>query len=82
MCGYVRTYVRTRVCAHACVPHKRIHTKITYNVSFQMCDFLEKEYLEEQVKDIKELSNHVTNLRRVGPGLGEFMFDKETFESS
>ncbi|MRC56841.1 hypothetical protein GH877_29620, partial [Bacillus thuringiensis] len=48
----------------------------------QMCDFLEKEYLEEQVKDIKELSNHITNLRRVGPGLGEFMFDKETFDSS
>jgi len=48
----------------------------------QMCDFLENEYLEEQVKDIKELSNHITNLRRVGPGLGEFMFDKETFECS
>jgi len=47
-----------------------------------MCDFLENEYLEEQVKDIKELSNHITNLRRVGPGLGEFMFDKETFECS
>ena len=46
-----------------------------------MCDFLEEQYLEPEVKEIKELTDHVTNLRRVGPGLGEFMFDKETFES-
>ncbi|KAH8041499.1 hypothetical protein HPB51_016944 [Rhipicephalus microplus] len=44
----------------------------------QLCDFLESEYLEEQVKAIKELSDYVTNLKRVGPGLGEYMFDKET----
>ena len=45
-----------------------------------MCDFLETEYLEEQVKDMKELSDHITNLKKVGTGLGEFMFDKEAFE--
>jgi len=43
----------------------------------QMSDFLD-HYLEEQVESIKELSDYVTNLKRVGPGLGEFMFDKET----
>lgn len=45
----------------------------------QMCDFLESEYLEEQVSAIKELSDRVTNLKRVGTGLGEYMYDKEGF---
>ena len=43
----------------------------------QMCDFIESHFLTEQVEAIKELSDHVTNLKRVGQGLGEFMFDKE-----
>jgi ferritin heavy chain len=38
---------------------------------------LETEFLEEQVKSIKELTGFITNLNRVGKGLGEFMFDKE-----
>lgn len=41
-----------------------------------MCDFLESEYLTEQVEAIKKLGDHVTNLKRVGSGLGEYMFDK------
>merc|ERR1719309_1128075 len=44
----------------------------------QMCDFIENEFLSEQVDAIKELSDHVTNLKRVGPGMGEYLFDKET----
>merc|ERR1719147_693244 len=44
----------------------------------QMCDFLESEYLEEQVSAIKEISDHITQLKRVGSGLGEYMYDKET----
>jgi len=43
----------------------------------QFCDFLETHYLEEQVKAIKELSDHLTNIERVGTGLGEFIFDKD-----
>jgi ferritin heavy chain len=43
-----------------------------------MCDFLETHYLTEQVEAIKELADHVTNLKRVGPGLGEYLYDKET----
>ena len=53
---------------------------MSYHFSFQMCDFLRSEYLEEQVKDMKELSDHIANMKRTGHGLGEFMFDKETFE--
>jgi len=44
----------------------------------QFCDFLETEYLAEQVESIKKIADYVTNLKRVGPGLGEYMFDKET----
>merc|ERR1711934_149218 len=46
----------------------------------QMTDFLEGNFLNEQVEGIKELGDYVTNLRRVGPGLGEYMFDKETLD--
>ena len=45
-------------------------------VQFQ--DFLERNYLNQQVETIKEISDHVTNLKRVGEGLGEYLFDKET----
>ncbi|KAL3883538.1 hypothetical protein ACJMK2_029794 [Sinanodonta woodiana] len=46
----------------------------------QMTDFIEHEYLEEQVSCIKQLCDHITNLKRVGTGLGEYMFDKETLD--
>ena len=41
-------------------------------------DFLEENFLEEQVESIKQFSDYVTNLKRVGPGLGEYQFDKLT----
>lgn len=44
----------------------------------QMTDFLEGEFLKEQVESIKEIGDHITNLKRVGPGLGEYMYDKES----
>nr|6LP5_A Chain A, Ferritin [Sinonovacula constricta]6LP5_B Chain B, Ferritin [Sinonovacula constricta]6LP5_C Chain C, Ferritin [Sinonovacula constricta]6LP5_D Chain D, Ferritin [Sinonovacula constricta]6LP5_E Chain E, Ferritin [Sinonovacula constricta]6LP5_F Chain F, Ferritin [Sinonovacula constricta]ACZ65230.1 ferritin [Sinonovacula constricta] len=43
----------------------------------QMCDFLEGEYLEEQVEAIKDLSDRITNLNRVGKGLGEWHYDQK-----
>lgn len=43
----------------------------------QMMDYLEGEYLKEQVEAIKDLSDKITNLKRVGPGLGEWHFSKE-----
>nr|AEN71561.1 ferritin 2 [Argopecten irradians] len=48
----------------------------------QFQDFLESEYLEEQVNAIKEISDHITNLKRVGPGLGEYLYDKESINGS
>ncbi|KAK3083725.1 hypothetical protein FSP39_002076 [Pinctada imbricata] len=42
----------------------------------QMMDFIESEYLEEQVNAIKEISDHITQLKRVGSGLGEYEYDR------
>jgi len=42
-----------------------------------LADYLESEFLDEQVKSIKEYSDYITNLGRVGPGLGEYIFDHE-----
>jgi len=64
-----------------------VNGKVTYSQLFcccvccgQMADWLESEFLDEQVKSIKELSEYITNLKRVGTGLGEYMFDKETLD--
>lgn len=42
----------------------------------QMTDFLEGEFLNEQVESIKKISDYITQLKMVGTGLGEFQFDK------
>lgn len=42
-----------------------------------LCDFIESEYLDEQVESIKQLADMITRLKRAGPGLGEHLFDKE-----
>ena len=57
-----------------------LHTTAGKHNDAQMCDFLEANYLTEQVEAIKELGGYITNLKRVGTGLGEYMFDKEHFE--
>ncbi len=41
-----------------------------------MCVRAEGNFLHEQVKDIKRVSEYVSQLRRVGKGLGVFEFDK------
>lgn len=57
-----------------------IHTIANRHNDANLCDFLENEFLQEQVDAIKEIGGHVTNLKRVGEGLGVFMFDKELSE--
>jgi len=54
-----------------------LHTVADSKNDAQMADFIEANYLTEQTEAIKDLSDKVTNLKRVGPGLGEFMFDKD-----
>ncbi|NP_001191661.1 soma ferritin [Aplysia californica] len=54
-----------------------LHKVCSNHEDAQMADFLESEYLAEQVDAIKEIGDHITQLKRVGPGLGEYMYDKE-----
>ena len=42
-------------------------------------DFLEDEFLNKNVKVIEECGKHITNLKQVGKGIGEYMFDKHNF---
>ena len=46
------------------------------------CDFIESEYLGEQVESIKQLRDMITQLKRAGPGLGEYQFDRDLQSSS
>ncbi|KAG8509731.1 Ferritin heavy chain [Galemys pyrenaicus] len=58
-----------------------LHKLATDKNDPHLCDFLETHYLDEQVKSIKELGDHVTNLRRMGApesGMAEYLFDKHT----
>jgi len=57
-----------------------LHAVASKHNDAQMADFIENEFLTEQVEAIKELAGYVANLKRVGTGLGEYMFDKEHFE--
>jgi len=45
-----------------------------------MTDFIEGNYLSEQVESMKEIAGIITQLKRAGPGLGEYMVDKELSE--
>ena len=41
---------------------------------------LEGNYLAEQAEAIKELGDHITNLKRVGSGHGEYYFHRSTLK--
>ncbi|XP_074574633.1 ferritin-3, chloroplastic-like [Curcuma longa] len=43
----------------------------------QLTDFIESEFLEEQVETIKKVSEYVAQLRRVGKGHGVWHFDQK-----
>lgn len=46
----------------------------------QFLDFLESNFLGEQVDSIKQLSDYVNILRRLNSPLGEYEFDKLTLQ--
>ena len=43
----------------------------------QLADWLESEFLEEQVEANKKLADLITQLKRVGEGLGVYLIDKD-----
>ena len=54
-----------------------VHAVATRNNDPHLTNYLEEEFLDEQVEAIKQLGDLITKLRRAGPGLGEYMFDKD-----
>jgi len=57
-----------------------LHAFATKHADPHLTDYLEEEFLDEQVKSIKQYADYITNLKRVGPGLGEYVFDKEELQ--
>jgi len=54
-----------------------MHEKASEHNDAHLTDFLEGNYLDEQVTGIKKLADTVTKMRRVGEGLGWHIMDKD-----
>ncbi|XP_047181865.1 ferritin-2, chloroplastic [Vigna umbellata] len=54
----------------------QLHSVATKNGDVQLADFVESEFLAEQVESIKRISEYVAQLRRVGKGHGVWHFDQ------
>ena len=55
-----------------------LHAVASTHNDANLCDFIETEYLNEQVEAIKDLGDKITQLKRAGPtGLGEHLFDQK-----
>ncbi|XP_067876017.1 ferritin heavy chain, oocyte isoform-like [Heterodontus francisci] len=58
-----------------------LHKLSTGNTDPHLCNLLQTHYLDEQVKMIKKLGDHITNLKRLGApdnSMGEYLFDEHT----
>ncbi|CAL5363919.1 unnamed protein product [Camellia sinensis] len=53
-----------------------LHAVASQNNDAQLTDFVESEFLTEQVEAIKKMSEYVAQLRRVGKGHGVWHFDQ------
>ena len=54
-----------------------IHASATKYNDPHLTNYLEEEFIDEQVDSIKKYAKNITNIRRCGAGIGEFIFDKE-----
>ena len=54
-----------------------LHKVASANDDAQLTDFLEGEYLKEQVEAQKEIGDLITKMKRAGDTLGLHMIDKE-----
>ncbi|CAD7681965.1 unnamed protein product [Nyctereutes procyonoides] len=60
-----------------------LHALGSANTDRRLCEFLEKHFLDEEMKLIKKMGDHLTNLRRLsGPqaGLSEYLFERLTLK--
>jgi ferritin heavy chain len=58
----------------------KLHCVADQNKDVQMTDFIETEFLSEQVESIQKISDYVTQLRMVGKGHGVWHFDQRLLE--
>ncbi|TEA30104.1 hypothetical protein DBR06_SOUSAS13610014, partial [Sousa chinensis] len=66
-------------------PLLELHTVVPDKNNPHLCDFMETHYLNEEVKSIKDLRDHLTNLckRRVPEsGTAEALSDKHTLRGN
>ncbi|XP_022088323.1 soma ferritin-like [Acanthaster planci] len=76
--------LKDAVCAALCLEKDvnlallELHKVAEKNCDPQMQDWIERNFLTHQVEAIKELGDHLRQLERVGPGLGEYMYDHES----
>ncbi|CAN0879664.1 Ferritin-1, chloroplastic [Linum grandiflorum] len=54
-----------------------LHAVASQNNDPQTAEFVEREFLDEQVQSIKKISDYVTQLRLVGKGHGVWHFDQK-----
>ncbi|VAI30354.1 unnamed protein product [Triticum turgidum subsp. durum] len=59
-----------------------LHSVATRCNDPQLTDFVESEFLQEQVDAIKKISEYVSQLRRVGKGHGVWHFDQMLLEEA
>ena len=53
-----------------------IHGVAGTHADAHLCDYLEEDFLDEQVKSINELAKLIVNAKRCGDGLGVYQFNK------
>lgn len=53
-----------------------VHAVASKNNDVQLADFVESEFLGEQVEAIKKISEYVAQLRRIGKGHGVWHFNQ------
>ncbi|XP_070561253.1 soma ferritin-like [Ptychodera flava] len=46
----------------------------------EMTHFIKSEFLPARVQRIKQVADHIANLKRVEPGLGEYLYDRKTLK--
>jgi len=56
---------------------RHLHEVAEKHGDSQMCDFVEGDLLSDQAEAVKSVAEKVSQLRRVGQGLGVFEFDRQ-----
>ncbi|KAG8433993.1 hypothetical protein GDO86_012376 [Hymenochirus boettgeri] len=70
-----------RECAEKLMKYQNKRGGRNILMEIKLCDCLESDHLDEHVKKMKKLGDHITNLKRLGVpqnGMGDYLFDKHS----